>query len=942
MLATLIVCFAGVYAITSTTSDLKISLNGNDWLLTNLSSTPAISASVPGEVYLPLIKAGILDHPYYGMQPMTDQWVAKSDWIYTKTFTIDSNTELLNYRVVQLVANGIDTKANISINNQLVFTNDNMFHRNIINIKSFLKYGTNTIQVYLYNKVQWASDAHASCNTDTDGQCPSSSGNHNGFSYVNYIRTEPCSFSWDWGPAYAPVGIWKGMYIHAYNDAVIRDFMIYATPTSTTHYTPPKEDVTHTKKMNEDERLIYNAFRNKDKGLKDYTSWNTKVIVYVDTGADHVLSPVKHQRLQSETTVKGRVEVTIRSLNHIPFYLDVELPINTETNVTIDLSEISGVIPWMPNQWGQQQLYEFDVSFVNEQNESDSGMHHSFGFREIQLMQEPLPGGRSFYFRVNGVNIPIHGSNWIPSFALDNSNASVNVESLEPLFISLAESKQNMIRNWGGGIYQQKAFYDLADEYGIMIWQDFMFACAQYWTNPQWLKSVEKEVIDTVRDIQHHPSIAIWAANNENSCRKGTESETAYVDLYWKAILNNVAALDPMMRPRVSSSPSNGNETEAVPCSDVYNPFYGDVHQYLYNKDCWNTDIYVKARFVSEFGWQSWPAYSTMKQFVAESEQYYNSETMMNRQHHGGGQQQIVNEIQLHYNLPSAWNETAGYKYMLFASQYSQAYCYKVEVEFFRSLRETCSASTAGCTMGQMYWQTNDIWPGASWSGVDYLNRYKLVAYYAKHFYAKVVITGYDNGHNYTFWAVNDYVTEFRCDADNPCVVQFKANSFEKSMETNRWNVSLTSMPYESATEIYSLSHSDFEKISKCPSIETDCGLKWKLIDVKTNDVITENWMFISSPKNTTAMDPQLRITSVEVRDKKENTFSVSFSNQNIASFVSMETSVSGSFNENGIGILYPGDHQWIFKASEQTTASELQDSIDLYSLFEAGGFASK
>lgn len=154
----------------------------------------AISASVPGQVYMPLLDAGIIDHPYYGMNPMIVQWVAKSDWIYTKTFNIDQS--VLNMRVVQLVADGIDSKANVSINGKLVFMNDNMFHRNVVNIKSFLKSGSNTITVYLYNKVAWAQQEHDSCSANTDGQCPGSSQSHNGFTYVNYIRTEPCSFSW--------------------------------------------------------------------------------------------------------------------------------------------------------------------------------------------------------------------------------------------------------------------------------------------------------------------------------------------------------------------------------------------------------------------------------------------------------------------------------------------------------------------------------------------------------------------------------------------------------------------------------------------------------------------------------------------------------------------------------------------------------------------------
>ena len=141
-----------------------------------------------------------------------------------------------------------------------------------------------------------------------------------------------------------------------------------------------------------------------------------------------------------------------------------------------------------------------------------------------------------------------------------------------------------------------------------MIWQDFMFSDAIYWDNSDFLKSVNKESRDTMRQLQTHPSIAIWGANNENGiyCWQGQETEVAFRDLYWKNILDVVALYD-VTRPYVSSSPSNGNETEEYPCK-VYsgNNFFGDIHEYLYDQDCWNTSIYMKGRFVSEYGWQSW------------------------------------------------------------------------------------------------------------------------------------------------------------------------------------------------------------------------------------------------------------------------------------------------------------------------------------------------
>ena len=207
------------------------------------------------------------------------------------------------------------------------------------------------------------------------------------------------------------------------------------------------------------------------------------------------------------------------------------------------------------------------------------------------------------------------------------------------------------------------------------------FIClAQYWVEETYLASSKKEVIDQVRRIQHHPSIALWAGNNENSAYCSKEPES-YSKLYFHTILDNVANLDPS-RPRVVSSPSNGDETEDKPCSNGYDPFQGDVHSYLYSIDCWDITKYATSRFMSEFGLQSWPSFSTMSQYLPEDEWFFTSDLMENRNHHGNGQSQILNLIGMHYGMPSndKMSNAKVYEYMLYLSQAYQAYCYKTEV----------------------------------------------------------------------------------------------------------------------------------------------------------------------------------------------------------------------------------------------------------------------
>ena len=190
----LIFMFVGLNALL----DTIITLNGDDWMVTNGSMTP-IPAVIPGEIYQPLLDAGMISKPYYDMNPMNLRWIPQTNWNYTKIFNINEDSKFIdNNDVIQLICAGIDTKANVYINGKLIFYNDNMFHKSIINVKDYLMYGNNTILVELYNKVDWANEVNNSCSNDVDGQCPGCADQEYGFTCVNYIRTEPASFGWDW------------------------------------------------------------------------------------------------------------------------------------------------------------------------------------------------------------------------------------------------------------------------------------------------------------------------------------------------------------------------------------------------------------------------------------------------------------------------------------------------------------------------------------------------------------------------------------------------------------------------------------------------------------------------------------------------------------------------------------------------------------------------
>eukprot|EP01084_Bolivina_argentea_P281133 480969_1 len=922
------------------TSDTIFSLGGNDWTTTN--GTKNVPASVPGSIYVDLMNAGVIGDPYYGSNPDDYKWVVVNNtWTYTKTFTLSS--DIMNMRVIQLVSEGLDTLAYLSINDQLIFTNDNIYQRNHVEIKNFLKTGSNTIKIVFPSKVQWALQQANSCNVAQDGLCPKQcpgSAQH-GFCDVNFIRTEPCSFSWDWGPAFASVGVWKDLYLQAYNDAVIRDVLIWAKPINGTYggnnyYKSTLQFTKDEISTMSDEELIDITLRGKVDVNIDYSQWNVTVIAYLDSGNTNVLnpSPALVEYLEDKkkliADITGQVRVTIDALS-IDYKMSVSLNNYEEVNVSIPLSIVKNVNPWFPNKWGNQQLYEVNTSFINSKNIVDHGISKDFGFRQIELVQDPLPNGRSFFFRINGIDVVIHGSNWIPGDAFE-APSRVNKSSMEKLFIGLADSGQNMIRNWGGGIYQHGFVYELADKYGIMVWEDFMFACAQYWVEETFINSTRKEVFDQVKRMQHHPSIAIWAGNNENSGDCGREPGP-YAYLYFATILDNVAILDPT-RPRVVSSPSNGDETESQPCSNGYDPFYGDLHSYNYGMDCWDYTQFGRSRFMSEFGLQSWPSFSTMSLYLPESEWSFMSNLMVNRNHHSNGQNQMLNLIQMHYNLPpKSLPQAKQFEYMLYLTQAYQAYCYKSEVEFFRSIRYQCTSSQSGCMMGQMYWQTNDIWPGASWSSMDWLARYKMSQYYSKRFYDKVIVAGFTNKTSkaYDFWIINDLLNE----SCSNCQLNFTSLSWSKGGIVKQWST-VFSMDVSDSKNIYSISQLSFLSQSGCLSVN-DCVLKWNVGNGK-GKIYSDNYMFIGSPKNATSKDPQISISDV-LNGNVDQQYSITVSCSGVAAFVWLETKLDGYFSDNGM-LLIPGKTNVIFQSrNNKTTINDVKSGVYVYSLFEAGGF---
>ncbi|CAK5113495.1 unnamed protein product [Meloidogyne enterolobii] len=421
---------------------------------------------------------------------------------------------------------------------------------------------------------------------------------------------------------------------------------------------------------------------------------------------------------------------------------------------------------WWPNGYGSQPLYTLQLKIYLNDTLLDS-IKKRIAFRSIYLNQSFVSEldhdkGRFFQFEVNNIPIFLKGTNFVPISIFPSRN---NTLRRNFLFHSMIEANMNVLRVWGGGFYEDDDFYGLADELGLLIWQDFMFACALYPVNKAFLNSVKREVLR----LRHHPSLLCWAGNNENELAisagwyfaknysKELQSKD-YLILYKQTIQPIVDKLD-TSRPFLLSSPSNGIETE-IKGGISENPgssLYGDIHFYAETKNLWEDSTYLIPRCASEFGVQSMPFKSTMVNWIKEEDWKYTSETLLERQHHPGGALTLPMMILQHF-LISSNSSTSFIDEFAFLSQVHQAIALQTQIEHYRRWRSNLNLTNGvGYTMCAMYWQLNDVWSAPTWSTIDFNLRWKIGHYFVKRSFAPLILSMYfDQNENFHLFVCSD------------------------------------------------------------------------------------------------------------------------------------------------------------------------------------------
>jgi beta-mannosidase len=647
------------------------------WQFRQVTSAPQqpgegwLPATVPGDVHLDLLANKKIGDPFYRDNEPKLQWIENASWEYRLSFEVTA--AMLARSNLELVFNGLDAAAQVYVNGAKILVTDNMFRIWRVPVKGHLHAGKNLLYVVFPSPIKAAEEVAARDPWQAKTKTEAKT----------YIRKAAYEYGWDWGPRFVTSGIWRPAQIEAWDKVRIADF----------------------------------AIRQRDV---------SSVVAHADA------------EVEVEAASAGSAKVSVQYTdNRRPATLSTVATLHAGRNV-IDLPvEIRQPRLWYPAGYGDQPLYEFTAQ-VGAGGQTAETRKVKAGLRSIVLDRHLDQWGRSFQLIVNGIPVFAKGADVIPFDSFPNRVTSADYRRI---LQSARDANMNMIRHWGGGYYETDEFYSICDELGIMVWQDFMFGNDWQPGTYGFKLNIEAEAEDQVRRLRNHPSIVVWSGNNETESALnwgGRSGLPADVRLQmWQDYLTEFSGILPRVVARLDretpywpSSPSSDYE--------ALSPSYesGDAHIW----DVWHGRVPFStyethhARFVTEYGFQSFPEMKTIEAFTQpEDRTGIFTAVMLGHQKNNEG-----NSI-IHDYLLKDYSEPKDFASFLYVSQVLQAEGIKIGAEHFRRSRPD--------TMGSIFWQLNDCWPVASWSSIDYYGRWKALQYYARRFYAPILVSPHvENG----------------------------------------------------------------------------------------------------------------------------------------------------------------------------------------------------
>jgi len=635
-------------------------------------------ARVPGSVQQDLIAAGRVPDPFKGVNEAPIQWAGLTSWQFRRV--IDVTPAMLARAHVDLVFDGLDTFATVTVNGTKLLTADNAHRRWRVDAKSALRPGRNELIVTIASPIRTLQPMVLAEANPLPGEYDSAFGDEpKGKQTSPYIRKPKYQYSWDWAPRLVTIGLWRPVHLEAWDEARIDGFRV-------------------------DQEAV------GDAEARLIACWRV--------------------------VAGGPADVTVRARVTGPDGKQVE--VSRAASVVAGENWVSAPITiakpqrWWPVGYGAQPLYGVDA-FLDASGETSDHVAQRIGLRTAELIRKD----GSFGFRINGVPIFAKGANLVP---FDSFPARVPEAQMREILTSARDANMNMIRVWGGGYYLDDAFYSLADEMGLMIWQDFMFGGAVTPPDAAFRDNVRIEAGEQVERLQPHPALVGWSGGNEILAgwerwgdRKDFKRRIG-ADEQERIGTGMAVLFDRVLRDAVLTGAPGTPYWPGSPSTDYEGPVDtgkdGDQHFW----DVWSGSKPVERyldmcpRFMSEYGFQGMPDLSTIRRFAGKGPLAIDSPVLKAHQKFLAGE----GNSRLQLYLDQRLRKPRDFADLVYLTQVNQAQAIEMAARHHRACRPV--------TLGSLYWQLNDAWPGVSWSSIDYYGQWKLLHYAARRFFAPQAI----------------------------------------------------------------------------------------------------------------------------------------------------------------------------------------------------------
>ncbi|PPK92444.1 beta-mannosidase [Kineococcus xinjiangensis] len=637
-----------------------------------------VPATVPGSVHTDLLRDGRLPDPFLDRNELDVAWVGRTDWCYRRGVRWNGP----RHERLDLVFEGLDTVARVEVAGNVVGRTRNMHRTHRFDVTELLVGGDAAeLAVHLTSAYTEAEHWRAVL-----GPRPGAYSEP-----FNFVRKMACSFGWDWGPTLVTAGIWRPVRLEGWSTARIASVRPLAEHAAGDGHA----DGAGRLRIGVD---VERAASGRDRDLRARVGVDGRVVGVLDLAAG-----------------TGTVQAELR---------------------------VDSVAAWYPRGYGKQPLYDLEVELLDGAGRVLDTWRRRTGFRTVVLDTSADAAGSRFVLSVNGREVFAKGVNWIPE---DVFPARTTREDCARLLGQAVDANVNLVRVWGGGLYESRDFYEVCDELGLMVWQDFLFACACYPEEEPIASEVVAEAVDNVTRLASHPSLVLWNGNNENLWLREPSGWTAmpggdasWGERYYLDVLPRIVAeLDPS-RPYTAGSPWSG--------SWEHGPNHPD-HQTFHSWDVWNRQDYghyrdSTPRFVSEFGWQAPPAWTTLRRAVTDEPMLPTSPGVLHHQKAEDGNGKLERGLAPHFPPPAT---TEAWHYL---TQLNQVRAVATGVGHWRA--------SWPHTAGTVLWQLNDLWPVTSWSAIDGDGRFKPLYHALRELYADRTLTLQPRGDGLVVAVVND------------------------------------------------------------------------------------------------------------------------------------------------------------------------------------------